>query len=275
MLTPLTLILAVIAGCGSSHSSPSSSCRTDEDKITTGECVPDYDIAVPGEEGSGVDPEGAPEKRTNTTPYGFGPDPSLSPNGARFIAGFEGFRSCPYWDPYGRVWTRAFGETGGISRSSPCISRGQGETNLRRLVATRYEHGVRTIGVAFNQNQWDALASFAYNLGPGIFTGNLRTQLRRYNPSPMLAYNKAGGRTLPGLVRRRNAEVALFRRRPAGTSTPAFDRTALQARQRTLRRVLLSHGCRRRKAAGQGLGPRCTHWFREGDQIGARLRAGR
>jgi len=51
-------------------------------------------------------------------------------------------------------------------------------------------------------------------------------------------------------------------------------RAALIGRRETLRRVLVTHGCRRRRANGERLGPRCTRWFREGDEIAARLRRG-
>lgn len=270
---PLAFVLVFAlfwAGCGSS----TPACKTDEDKISTGECVPDYDVATPGVEGSGAPVENDPEKPSNGA-QPFVPDPpggTLSAGGAAFIGMFEGFRSCPYWDQYGSVWTRGFGETGGISRSSPCISRAQGEKNLMQLVARDYGPGVDGIGVAYSINQWDSLASFAYNLGAGIFKGNLREQLRKYNPQPMLAYNKAGGQVLPGLKRRREAEVELFK---STVAAPPFDKAALEARQRTLRRELQSKGCRRRKAAGEPLGPKCTRWFAEGDEVGKRLREGK
>jgi lysozyme len=281
LLVALALSLLVLAGCGSSPQ-PAGACHIDEEKEGAHLCVPDWDINAPGQEGSGVHPAGsehlpepigpAPGQAGAKEPGG---DPTLSANGARFIGSFEGFRSCPYWDPYGRVWTRGFGETGGISRGSPCISRKTGEANLRRLVKTRYELGVNSIGVRYNQNQHDSLSSFSYNLGPGIFKGNLRTQLRKYNCGALAPYNKAGGQTLPGLVRRRNAEVALCRKPVAKPKPPPFDRKALEARQRTLRRYLLRYDCRRRKKHHEKLGPKCKRWFDEGAAVGRRLRAGR
>ena len=74
------------------------------------------------------------------------------------------------------------------------------------------ENAVNGLGVPLNQNQFDALVSFTYNLGPGwtVQKTGIRDALRarRYKdvPREMKKWVKAGGRTLPGLVRRRNAE---------------------------------------------------------------------
>jgi GH24 family phage-related lysozyme (muramidase) len=144
----------------------------------------------------------------------------ISDRGLALIEQFEGFSSRPYWDPYGRVWTRGYGETEGISQRSRSISRQQGQVNLRRLIEQRYEWAIHRLGVdLFNQNQWDALCSFVWNLGAGIFTGRLRVELqaRRWPQAAqlMLAYDHAGGQVLAGLARRRRLEVDLFLRPPA------------------------------------------------------------
>lgn len=138
----------------------------------------------------------------------------ISARGLALIEGFEGFSSRPYWDPYGGVWTRGYGETEGLHVGSPSISRAHAQARLRELVQARYEPAIRALDVEFNQNQWDALCSFAYNLGAGIFTGNLRAALghQDWNAAArvMLCYDHAGGRALLGLERRRRAEVDLF-----------------------------------------------------------------
>jgi lysozyme len=144
----------------------------------------------------------------------------VSDAGLALIEQFEGFSSTPYFDRFGGVWTRGYGETEGISRSSPAISRAQGQANLRRLIEQRYEWAIRELGVGlFNQNQWDALCSFVWNLGAGIFTGRLRAllQQRRWQEAGqlMLEYDHAGGQVLEGLARRRRLEVELFLRGPA------------------------------------------------------------
>lgn len=138
----------------------------------------------------------------------------ISDRGVSLIAGFEGFSSAPYWDPYGRVWTRGYGETEGIDANSPHISQQEGLARLRHLVEARYEWAIDALGVAFTQAQYDALCSFAWNLGAGIFTGALReallTRAWRQAADIMLQYDHAGGQVLPGLVTRRREEVALF-----------------------------------------------------------------
>jgi murein DD-endopeptidase MepM/ murein hydrolase activator NlpD len=78
------------------------------------------------------------------------------------------------------------------------------------------ENAVNGLGVPLNQNQFDALVSFTYNLGPAwtVEKTGIRDALRarRYRdvPREMRKWVKAGGQTLPGLVRRRKAEGRLF-----------------------------------------------------------------
>lgn len=153
-----------------------------------------------------------------------------SPAGTTFVRGFEGFpnKGCPYLDPVG-VWTRGFGRIEGIGPGSPCITLGAATVELRRLLDQRYEPAVRALfrsrlGVLagrFNQHRFDALVSFAYNLGIGAvqcvqgFDAICRAigsrSMRRIGDA-MLLYDKGGGRTLPGLTRRRHAERRLLLR---------------------------------------------------------------
>ena len=74
----------------------------------------------------------------------------------------------------------------------------------------------KAIGVPLEQNEFDALVAWTYNLGPS----NLRssTMLKRLNdssfdevPSEMRRWNKAAGKVVNGLVRRREAEALLFK----------------------------------------------------------------
>lgn len=77
-------------------------------------------------------------------------------------------------------------------------------------------------GVVLDQNQFDALVSLAYNCGPGALNGSIRTALAAKKfadvPACMKRWNKAGGKVLAGLVRRRDAEALLF----AGDVSGAF-----------------------------------------------------
>lgn len=127
---------------------------------------------------------------------------------------FEGFRAKPYLCPAG-VPTVGYGHTEGVSLSDPAISREMAEALLvKDLVA--FAAGVaRMLSAPVSQNQFDALVSFAYNVG----LGNLQrsTLLRRVNAGDVAGaarefakWTKAKGIELPGLMKRRAAERALF-----------------------------------------------------------------
>lgn len=167
----------------------------------------------------------------------------ISNNGLRLIENFEGWSAIPYWDAYGRVWTRGYGETEGIGPRSPALSRAQGQANLKRLVETRYEWAIRRLGVPLNQNEWDALCSFVWNLGPGILQGSLGDLLKAKDfegfANAMLAYDHAGGVVLAGLKTRREQERALFVR-----AAPAADAYRPADEARWIREFDALHGKR-------------------------------
>lgn len=142
----------------------------------------------------------------------------ISDHGVEFIAHFENIyesRYCPYWDPYGKVYTRGFGETDWNGNfGGKCISHAQALSNLRSLLNRDYIPAIANLHVPLNQNQIDALASFVWNLGPGSMEWNVGQSLRerKYGQAAdqMLAYKFAGGVELAGLRERREAERALF-----------------------------------------------------------------
>ncbi|WP_434634000.1 lysozyme [Chromobacterium sp. CV08] len=137
-----------------------------------------------------------------------------SQNGINLIQQFEGLRLAAYQDVVG-VWTIGYGHTGADVHAGLTIDRQQADQLLRDDLA-RFEQGVSgLVAVAVNQNQFDALVSFSYNLG----LGNLRnsTLLRLLNAGDYRGaagqfplWDKAGGQALPGLLKRRQAEQALF-----------------------------------------------------------------
>jgi lysozyme len=208
--------------------------------------------------------------------------------GAALIERFEEVQKavyCPYWDAYGHVWTRGFGETDwGGNFGGRCVSHSQAVANLVYLVNAQYLPAVRNLGVNFNHHQIDALASFVWNLGAGIFTGSLRFSIQHHNPYPMLAYDRAGGVVLSGLASRRRAEVALFLRPEVEPKpeTPAQRRAReerelrghehvldqLRTRQKVLRRALAHKGCYPRLKTHRA-GLRCRRWKAEGDSVSA------
>jgi GH24 family phage-related lysozyme (muramidase) len=146
----------------------------------------------------------------------------LSKRGAKLIAQFEGLRRRLYNDPAGHC-TIGIGHLvhrGRCNGREPAqFKRGITSDRAYALLqqdARRMEKAVNGLRVPLNQNQFDALVSFTYNLGPGwtVENNNLRKLLRarRYRavPRELNTWVHAGGQVLPGLVRRRKAEGRLF-----------------------------------------------------------------
>lgn len=142
----------------------------------------------------------------------------ISSDGLTIIKHFEGRELRAYQDSVG-VWTIGYGHTSaaGPPRVTPgmTITEQQAEDILRQDLEL-FETGVRDlVKVAINQDQFAALVSFAFNVGLGALAES--TLLRKLNSGDYQGaanefprWVKAGGQTLPGLVRRRDAERALF-----------------------------------------------------------------
>lgn len=136
-----------------------------------------------------------------------------SQRGLSLIKSFEGLRLQAYQDSVG-VWTIGYGTTRGV-KAGMAITKEQAERMLMDDVQ-RFEPEIeRLVTLPLSQNQWDALISFTYNLGAANLESS--TLLRKLNAGDYTGaaeqfpcWNKAGGRVLPGLVRRRAAEQALF-----------------------------------------------------------------
>ena len=149
----------------------------------------------------------------------------LGQQGLDLIKGFEGFRPAPYRDPVG-VWTVGYGSTAGVGPNTPRMTEKQAEDRLRREVDATYGAAVNDLGLPLTQQQFDALTSFVYNVGVGGIgpdTGVGRA-LRRHDwntaANELLRWDKAGGRALPGLTRRRRAERDLFLSKAPPPPTP-------------------------------------------------------
>jgi lysozyme len=160
----------------------------------------------------------------------------LSDKGSALIESFEGFRSCPYRDPVG-VWTIGFGSTKGVGPGTPCVSRSQARARLKREVDEVYGAAVNNLGVPLNQNQFDALCSFVYNVGTGGIGDTkvgraLQTRSYRAAADHLLEWNRAGGRILEGLTRRRKAERELFLSEPKGFLTKDEEYHVSRSKQR-------------------------------------------
>jgi len=134
------------------------------------------------------------------------------------IENFEGYSPTPAPDPVG-IPTVCFGQTAVDGVLPSFATRGQCEAMLRRSLDRGYEPAVRAlfgsrgrlVGL-FNQHRFDALVSFAYNLGTGALGSLVRSRDLRATARSMLGYDHAGGAVLVGLAIRRRAESALFLR---------------------------------------------------------------
>ncbi len=144
----------------------------------------------------------------------------ISEEGISFIEGFEGLFLHAYYDAV-HVITIGYGHTnldGLAPKVTPglTITKEQARNILRRSLAVRYEPSVkRIVKVKLTQHQFDALVSFCFNCGEA----NLKRLVRYLNKGDynsvarlLPQYNKAGGKVLRGLTRRRAGEVALWRK---------------------------------------------------------------
>ncbi len=140
-----------------------------------------------------------------------------SQKGLDLIKSFEGLRLSAYKCPAG-VWTIGYGTTAGV-KPGQSITKERAEELLRDDVKRFEDQVLRLVKVPLTQGQFDALVSFTYNLGAANL-GN-STLLRLLNAGDYKGaaaqfdrWTKAGGKELPGLVKRRAAERALFEGKP-------------------------------------------------------------
>lgn len=129
--------------------------------------------------------------------------------GIELIKRYEGCRLEAYKCPAG-VWTIGYGHTGDVQPGQK-ITQAQAET----ILIADLEKFEKKVNIFYNkyrwtQNEFDALVSFAFNLGSidQLTAGGTRS--REVIAEKMLLYNKAAGKVLPGLTRRRQEERALF-----------------------------------------------------------------
>ena len=136
-----------------------------------------------------------------------------SDKGFELIKKFEGCELKAYQDSVG-VWTIGYGHTKGVEEDQE-ITQDEAEDMLASEL-DEYEGYIRDmVECDLEQCQFDALVAWVYNLGPT----NLRssTMLKRLNandlddvPAQIRRWNKAGGKVLAGLTRRREAEAVMF-----------------------------------------------------------------
>ena len=133
--------------------------------------------------------------------------------GIDLIKHFEGCELQAYQCAAG-VWTIGYGHIKGVSEGMS-ITQEQAEQMLLDELKEYENYINELVTVNLSQNQFDALVSWVYNLGPANLQSS--TLLKVLNsgdysgvPAQIERWNKAGGKVLEGLIRRREAESALF-----------------------------------------------------------------
>lgn len=135
----------------------------------------------------------------------------ISKAGLDLIKRYEGLRLTAY-KPVSteKYWTIGYGHYGPDVTQGMTITQAQADAFLKQDCASAVR-SVNALKLPLNQNQFDALVSFTYNCG----AGNLKTLCKNRTVDEIgekiVLYNKAGGKVLNGLVRRRTEEQALYK----------------------------------------------------------------
>lgn len=137
----------------------------------------------------------------------------ISKEGLALIKKFEGCKLESYKCAAG-VWTIGYGSTKGI-KEGMSISQEEADNLLLEDVAVFEDNVLDAVTMPLSQHQFDALVSWTFNLGGANLKAS--TMLKKLNageyeevPAQMKRWNKAGGKVLQGLIRRREAEALLF-----------------------------------------------------------------
>jgi len=138
---------------------------------------------------------------------------NISEEGKALIKKFEGCELDSYICS-GGVWTIGYGHTAGVKQGDK-INQDEADHLLTGDLEEFEGYVSNAVEVALDQNQFDALVAWTFNLGPSNLKSS--TMLKVLNeenyskvPSEMKRWNKAGGKVLEGLIRRREAEALLF-----------------------------------------------------------------
>lgn len=170
---------------------------------------------VTTEDGSVVDQNTARPEDTGLAPVS---SYHISAEGLALIKQYEGVKLTAYQDSVG-VWTIGYGTTrigGNPVQPGQTITQQQADELLMQHIAKEVEPAVQgKVKAPITQSMFDALCSFTYNLGGGTLgRSSLCSELNstKYEECANLFpdYNKAGGKVLAGLTKRRMAEQQLF-----------------------------------------------------------------
>jgi len=152
----------------------------------------------------------------------------MSQHGLQLLEQWEGFKLQVYKDSaglptigVGHLITKSELASGTINIASVPVKYAGGLTQqqvtdlLAQDVVPAQNAVNNGVKVALNQNQFDALVSFAFNVGNGAFAGSTLLKLLNQGqydqvPTQLLRWTRAGGQVVQGLVNRRNNEIKLW-----------------------------------------------------------------
>lgn len=145
---------------------------------------------------------------------------NVSEEGIKHLKKVEGFRNNPYLDSKG-VPTIGYGFTyypfgGRVKMTDKAITLKEAEGILKQLLDSFKTHVDNEVTSELNQNQFDALVSFCYNVGKTAFSES--TLLKKVNNDPndptisdeFKKWKYSGGKVIKGLIKRRNQEIYLY-----------------------------------------------------------------
>jgi lysozyme len=151
--------------------------------------------------------------------------------GIDLIKGFEGFSSKPYPDPGtgAKPFTIGYGTTiyedgKEVTMQDPYISEERAIQLLEHDVIKFSNSVEKLVKISINDNEFAALVSFAYNCGIGNLTSSTLLKLLNANADKtaigdqFLRWDKAAGKVMAGLTRRRQAERSLFLANPSASN---------------------------------------------------------
>lgn len=148
----------------------------------------------------------------------------INNEGLNLVKSFEGFHLTAYKCPAG-VWTIGYGHTGTVDGKAICEGMKITEakaTELLKKDMEKFENAVKNCSALTfkpNENQFSALVSFAFNCGAGNLKSLVKGRSATVVAEKLLLYNKANGKVLNGLTRRRKAERELFLKAVSKTET--------------------------------------------------------
>lgn len=135
------------------------------------------------------------------------------------IAKYEGSRNEAYWDPYGKVWTICEGHTGPDVKEGVVYTNAQCKVIRDKDIAIANAAVKRCLTMPMLPQIEGALTDGVYNIGPRLVCGSTLQKYAIANNWPAACnelhrWDKAGGRVLRGLTRRRTDDAGICEGRP-------------------------------------------------------------